>query len=156
MNPSNSQELSLSVINSRVKSRFHLYSLLSQIYQLPSFDSKAITSAYLKAYIMNPCPIFRIKRTEFHPPYIVTRHVTAQEILDGIEKLLKARKISATGLDKTKLPDVEWLLGVYFFLSPVDELRLFPKSIKPESEISFNVDPEYYFLSICSISILCI
>ena len=136
------QNLTLATVNSRVKSRFHLYGLLSQIYQLPAFDSKAITSNYLKAYIVTPCPIFRIKRTNYHPPFIVSKHVTAGEILETIEKILRAKGLPPTGLDNDKVPDVEWLIGVYFHLCPKDDHKLFPKSIKPEAEITVAVDPE--------------
>ena len=136
------QILTLATVNSRVKSRFHLYGLLSQIYQLPAFDSKAISSNYLKAYIVTPCPIFRIKRVDYHPPFIVSKHVTAGEILETIERILRAKKLPPTGLDNDKLPDVEWLIGVYYYLCPQDDHKLFPKSIKPETEITVVVDPE--------------
>ena len=46
------------------------------------------------------------------------------------------------GLDDDKLPDFEWLIGVYFHLSPNDEYRLFPKTKKRESLVSVNLDPE--------------
>ena len=135
-------ELSIANINSKVKSRFHLYSILSQIYRLPCFTSKAITTTYLKAYLSCPCQIFRIKRSDFHPPFIVTKHCNAREILRAVEITLEARHLPPTGLDAEKLPDIEWLLGVYFFLIPQDEYRLFPKSIKPESTVALSIDPE--------------
>ena len=135
-------ELSIANINSKVKSRFHLYSILSQIYRLPCFTSKAITTTYLKAYLSCPCQIFRIKRSDFHPPFIVTKHCNAREILRAIEITFEARHLPPTGLDAEKLPDIEWLLGVYFFHIPQDEYRLFPKSIKPESTVALSIDPE--------------
>lgn len=135
-------ELSLATLNSKVKSRFHLYCLLSQKYKLPTFTSRAITSNYLKAYVLNPCPIFRILRNEFHPPFVVTRHVSATEVWKAIEELLKKKKMPPLGLDDDKLPDFEWLIGVYFHLSPNDEYRLFPKTKKRESLVSVNLDPE--------------
>lgn len=134
--------LTIAQLNSKVKSRFHLYSILSQTYRLPAFTSKAITSNYLKAYLKSPCPIFRIRRNDFHPPFIVTKHVTGREILNTIEKILKDKKMPSTGLDAEKLPDLEWLLGVYFYLSPEDKHKLFPKSIKPEASTTLLVDPE--------------
>ena len=141
-----SAELSLATLNSKVKSRFHLYCLLSRKFKLPTFSSRAITSNYLKAYVMNPSPIFRILRTDFHPPFVVTRHVSASEVMKTIEKLLTQKKMPQLGLDEDKLPDFEWLIGVYFFLSPNDEYNLFPRTKKKESLVQVNLDPEYYFL----------
>ena len=135
-------ELSLSVLNSKVKSRFHLYCLLSQKYKLPTFTSRAITSNYLKAYVMNPCQIFRMPRNEFHPPFIVTHHVNATEVWRVVCELLKKKKLPPLGLDEDKLPDFEWLVGVYFYLSPNDEHNLFPKAKKKENRISLTIDPE--------------
>ena len=115
---SRSTELSISALNSKVKSRFHLYCLLSQKYKLPTFTSRAITTNYLKAYVLTPCPIFRILRTDFHPPFVVTRHVNATEIWKHIFGLLNRMGLPPLGLDEEKLLDFEWLVGVYFYLSP--------------------------------------
>jgi hypothetical protein len=142
MSESQAAELSIANINSKVKSRFHLYCILSQIYRLPSFTSKAITVTYLKAYLNSPCQIFRLKRKDFHPPFIVTKHCNAKEILRAIEMTLQLKQLPPIGLDAEKLPDIEWLLGIYFFLSPGDEYNLFPKSIKPETTVAISVDSE--------------
>ena len=96
--------------------RFHLYGLLSQMHQLSAFDSKAIMSNYLKAYRVIPCLIFRIKRINHHPPFIVSKHETAGEILETIERIVRTKDLLPTGLDNDKVPDVEWLIGVYFYL----------------------------------------
>ena len=135
-------EVTLALLNSKIKSRFHLYCLLSQKYKLPSFTSRAITTNYLKSYIMFPCPIFRILRNEFHPPFIVTKHINATDLWKNVEKLLRQKNKPPTGLDEDKLPDFEWLVGVYFHLSPNDELNLFPKIQKHENLVSRNIDPE--------------
>ena len=142
MSQSQPIELSIANISSKIKSRFHLYSLLSQIYRLPCFTSKAITTTYIKAYLNFPCQIFRIKRTDFHPPFIVTKHCNSKEILTAIEEILAKNNFAPTGLDQDKMPDVEWLVGVYFFVTPSDQYQLFPKSIRPESTVGLALDPE--------------
>lgn len=141
--PTGNAEVSLSILNSKIKSRFHLYCILSKKYRLPDFTSRAITSSYLKAYLMNPCPVFRIPRNEFHPPFIVQRHVNAMEVLAAIEKELKKKNMSPTGLNEEKLPDFEWLIGVYFHLSPNDEYKIFPKTIKQENLVTRTIDKEF-------------
>jgi len=129
-------------LNSKVKSRNHLYSLLSQKFKLPAFTSKAINAAYLHTCCLYPCPVFRIKNEGYHPHYIVTKHVNAKEILETIEELLKEKNLPPTGFDAEKLPDLDWLINVYFFLAPKDERRLFPKSIKPTSQVTVAIDSE--------------
>ena len=135
-------EVSLAFLNSKIKSRFHLYSLLSQKYKLPEFSSRAITAHYLKSYLEFPSPVFRILRKDYHPPFIVTKHINAVELWKAVERLLSAQALPPTGFDEDKLPDFEWLVGVYFHLSPNDEFKLFPRSKKNENEVSRTIDPE--------------
>lgn len=135
-------QVPLATLNSKIKSRFHLYCLLSQKYKLPEFSSRAITANYLKSYMYYPCPIFRILRTEFHPPFIVTRHINATDLWRHVEELLKIKGERPTGLDEEKLPDFEWLVGVYFYLSPDDVYGLFPRTKKKENLVERTIDPE--------------
>lgn len=134
--------VTLSALNAKFKSRFDLYGFLSQKYKLPNYNSRAITTSYLKAYLKNPCPIFRITRDKFTPPFIITRHVNAAEVLAAIEKELKKQHLPPTGLNEQKLPDFEWLIGVYFHLSPNDDQKIFPKTIKQENLVTRTIDPE--------------
>lgn len=138
----NSVSLPLAQLNSKVKSRHHLYSLLSRKYKLPAFTSKAINTAYLYACCVSPCPIFRIRNEDYHPHFVVTKHVNAKEILDTIEELLREKHLPVSGFDAERLPDLDWLINVYFFLSPKDERGLFPKSIKPASQVTLSIDSE--------------
>lgn len=143
MTESNSAIIPLWEVKSKIKTRKDLYVFISQIYRLPCFNSKAITVEYLQAYLKYPCPIFRIMRENFHPPYISAKHgLTGIDLLLEIEKLLEEKKQCPTGLDKAHIPDIEWLLGVYFFLSPNDELKLFPRSIRLDSQAKLIMDPE--------------
>lgn len=135
-------EVSLAYLHSKVKSRLNLYEVLSQKYRLPAYTSRAITAPYLLAYCESPCRIFRITRKDFQPPYIVTKHVTAVELWKAIEGLLKAKNQLPLGLEEGKLPDFEWLVGVYFFLSQNDELKLFPKYKRNENMVTRVLDPE--------------
>lgn len=136
-------EVPLATLSSLFKSRQHAYNFLSQIYILPEFESKAITKDYLISYFKDPCPIFRLARDQFHPHFIVTRHVTAAEILNVIEKELKKTNKRPTGLSEDKLPDFQWLVEVYFHLCPLDEHKLFPKTIKQEKITKRTIDPQY-------------
>lgn len=140
-------QVPLSTLNSKIKSRFHLYCILSRKYKLPEFSSRAITSNYLKSYLLAPCPVFRIERTEFHPPFIIHRHVNATEVLNTIEKELKKKNFPPTGLDEEKLPDFDWLVGVYFHLSPKDDYQLFPRTIKQADTVTRTISEELIVLS---------
>jgi len=133
---------SLQNIKNKIKSKKHLYEFISQVYQLPSLHCKANTIPYLKSYLSDPCPFFRILRTNFHPPYLSVKHFTVPELLSKVEQLLVRKGEKPTGMSSTKLPDMEWLLGVYHFLSPNDEMNMFPRSIKPESQVQLKLDPE--------------
>ena len=119
MNPSNIDPKSISLweMKNKIKSREHFYALLSRIYRLPALSSKALSVDYMKQYLKEPCSIFRIKRSDFNPPYIPVKHVLAREMFEAT--------------------------GVYFFLTPTDDEKLFPKSIKIEHQIEVKMDPEY-------------
>ena len=141
-NKLNSVEVPLLFLKTKVGKKLDFYAKLSKLYQLPAFNSKAITSDYLKSYIFSPCLIFRMQRENFNPPYVLIKHVNATDILEKIEILLRTKNKPPTGIDPLKLPDTKWLIGVYFFLSPTDKFGLFPKTIKPEADVKIEIDPE--------------
>ena len=119
-----------------------MYEKLSQLYKLPALNSKAITIEYLLYHCVEPCSIFRMPRDKFIPPYISTRHVTSLDILEKIEELLKSKNLPESGIDPEKLPDFEWIVGVYFYLDPNDKAGLFKKIIKHETEVVLTINPE--------------
>ena len=57
---------------------------------------------------------------DFHPRYVPTKHVTSIEILQCIEELSKLKKITSDRIG-CNLPNIEWLIGMFFYLSPSDE-----------------------------------
>jgi len=142
MNNNEVSQITLQNLKSKIKTKDHLYGFLSQIYRLPSLTCKGVTVNYLKAYLELSCPVFRIYRKDFHPPYVAVKHFTISEIFLHVEELLKMKKEKPTGMTLTNLPDMEWILGVYHFLSPSDEMNLFPRSVRPESQIQLKIDPE--------------
>ncbi len=135
-------QVPLHFLKSKIGRKEDLYNKLSQLYWLPSFNSKAITNNYLKQYVLEPCSIFRLERKHYNPPHIPHKHVNCIQILEAIEGLLVQNKYPPTGFDEEHLPDLDWLIAVYFYLSPTDEKRLFPKSIKPENSILVNINPK--------------
>ena len=138
----NTEEITLQNLKNKLKSKAQLYEFLSSMYQLPSFNSKAISPPYLKAYLISPIKVVRMLRNDYHPPYLEVKHFTVKDILSKIKELLQRQGKKPTGLTVQKPLDTEWLIGVYHFLSPNDEMNLFPKSIKPETQIHLKIDPE--------------
>jgi len=89
MSEEEKKTISLSAVQRIFTSRFDTYQVISQVYKLPDFTSRAITSNYLKALINEPWSLFRIEVKDFHPRYIPTKHVTSIEIIQWIEELSK-------------------------------------------------------------------
>ena len=118
--------VSLAKVKSLFPNRKESYKIISRIYRLPDYTSKAITKNYLKNLIIEPCPVFRIEHKDFHPPFVPSKHVTALEILEAIELLLKQKKYPPTGFDYLTLPDIPWLIGVYFFYHQKTKWGYFP------------------------------
>ncbi len=137
-------QVELHFLKSKIGRKQDFYNKLSQLYWLPAINSKALTNHYLKQYIYVPCPVFRLERKNYCPPHIPHKHVNSQYILETIEVLLAQKKYPPTGFDEDHLPDLDWLIAVYFFLSPNDEKNLFPKSIKPEKSVLVDIDPKYF------------
>jgi hypothetical protein len=89
----------------KIKTKEHLYEVLSKIYYLPAFSSKAITKEYLTKYCLKQIPIFIVKRVDIiHHNFRVKKHSSMDllEILDGI---LKAQELPLSGCDIYTLPD---------------------------------------------------
>ncbi len=89
-------------------------------------------------------PCFQIRKEKLLSSSHFHKHVNSQYILETIEVLLAQKKYPPTGFDEDHLPDLDWLIAVYFFLSPNDEKNLFPKSIKPEKSVLVDIDPKYF------------
>ena len=142
MSRENTIEVPLNYLKDKLGKKKKSYAKLSQKFYLPAFNSKAVTVEYLKSYVLFPCPIFRITRDEFKPPFIIIKHINSIDLLENIEEILKSKNLPPTGTDQDKLPDFNWLVGVYFFLCLNDERKLFPKTIRPETKISIKIDPE--------------
>jgi len=116
-------------------SRYETYQIISEIYKLPDYSSKAISKSYLKVCLQKPCHIFRIDNKDFHAHFVVVKHITAQEILGIIETCLKSKGLLPTGLNSITLPNIEWLISVYFFfLFPNDEKNYLSKK-NPRSKL---------------------
>jgi hypothetical protein len=62
-------------------------------------------------------------------------------LLDAVGLLLKKKKLPPLGLAYDRMPKISWLKDVYFYLSPDDELKLFPEYFKLEAEKQAELDP---------------
>ncbi len=120
-------KISLDAIHSRISSREKLHELLSQEYVLPTVNSHACTLQYLLKYSQNPIPIYTcpIEGTKIFKRR--RKNKNCMEMLADFEKLLEKKNLPPTGMNPTKLPDVDWLCTVIHREDPDDSLKLFCK-----------------------------
>ena len=62
-----SEEVTLQFLKSKIGNKKDFYNKLSTLYWMPAFNSKVMTKEYMKSYIMEPCPIFRLERKNYNP-----------------------------------------------------------------------------------------
>ena len=62
-----STQVSLQFLKPKIGEKRDLYNKTSRLYYLPSLTCNRVTKNYLKSYILDPCPIFRLIRKDYNP-----------------------------------------------------------------------------------------
>lgn len=131
--------MELKDVNKFIRTKFHTYEILSKVYYLPDFKSKAITKEYLQNYCLDPIPIFVVRRDEIimhHPRF---NNHTALELLEFLQKMVETKKSKPLGLDSDSLPNKEWMINLLMFLDPTDPHGVL-KPKKDDFEIKINLN----------------
>ncbi len=124
-------------IEAKIKTKSHLYNILSRIYYLPAYSSKAITKDYLLKYTQKEIPIFYMKREGMSRHNFQVKKYNSSELLDMLDDLLKNGKKPSTGLSSLTIPDQEWLLNAILNVDPTDKFGLFDSVKDKRNELHY-------------------
>jgi len=135
-------EITLSEAAKSIKTKGHFYNILSRLYYLPDFSSKAITKDYLLKYTFEPIPIFVMKKETVIHHHFEFRKYSSLELLELLEELLRANNKKPTGLSIFNLPDQEWLKNAILNVDSSDPYELLKKKGGDEDNFTIQVNEE--------------
>ena len=133
----NYQELSI-----KIKNKAQFYDILSKIFYLPNFNSRAITKDYLYKYLPKEPQIFTIKRLGLTQHHFRFNRYCALELLEILNKMLKDKGKPPSGIEANALPNVEWLMNAILYLDNTDPFELLQAKKEEKVEYKLEVSQE--------------
>ncbi len=135
-------EISSQEVVNHARKKFQLYNVLSKLYYLPEFNSKAVTREYLIYYTVPLIPIFVMKKEEVTRHHFPFRKHTSAELLEFLDKILSQQNLPPTGLTVLSLPDQEWLRNAILHVDPSDPYKLLATNKEKEEPFTLEVNEE--------------